>query len=186
MKRPLGIAVAYYAAGLLLAGVFQPPVAALFCSSFVVFVLAFVLEKFRPVLMGLLLALAGWTNLMVHTAVISPDDLRNMIGSETEIATVRGILIQTPQLKISRRDGEPAEHSLAQIQVSEIRRDDNWRPASGQIVVTTPSALPENFFAGQSVEITGVIARPPRPLASGLFWAFVVELFFRIRRRYVA
>jgi ComEC/Rec2-related protein len=169
MKRPLVLAVAYYAAGLLLAGVFQPPVAALFFVSFVVLALAFDLEKFRPVLIAILLALAGWTNLAVHTAVISPTDLRALIGNETEIATVRGILIQTPQLKISEHDGQPTEHSLAQVQVAEIRRDDNWQPAPGQIVVTTPSALPENFFAGQSIEISGVISRPPLPLAEGLF-----------------
>jgi hypothetical protein len=91
MKRPLGIVIAFYAAGLLLAWVFQPPVAALFFVSFAVLVLAFAFEKLRPVLICLLLALAGWTNLIIHTSIISPDDLRNMIGSETEIATVRGI-----------------------------------------------------------------------------------------------
>jgi competence protein ComEC len=169
MKRPLGIAVAFYAAGLLLAGVFQPPVAALFLISFVVLILALVLEKFRPVLICLLLVLAGWTNLVIHTAIISPNDLRSIIGNETEIATVRGILIQTPQLKISQRDGEPAEHSLAQVRVDEIRRDENWQPALGEIVVNTPAPLAPDFFAGQAVEISGVISRPPPPLAEGLF-----------------
>jgi ComEC/Rec2-related protein len=169
MKRPLGIAVAFYAAGLLLAGVFQPPVAALFLISFVILVLAFVLEKFRPVLICVLLALAGWTNLILHTAIVSPNDLRNMVGSETDIATVRGILIQTPQLKISDRDGEPTEHSLALVRVAEIHRDENWHPELGEIIVSTPGQLAPNFFAGQTVEISGVIARPPPPLAEGLF-----------------
>jgi ComEC/Rec2-related protein len=169
MKRPLGIAVAFYAAGLLLAAVFQPPVAALFLISFAILVLAFVLEKFRPVLICVLLAFAGWTNLIIHTAIISPNDLRNIVGSETEIATVRGILIQTPQLKISQRDGEPTEHSLVQVRVAEIRRDENWHPVLGEIIVSTPDQLAPNFFAGQSVEISGVITRPPLPLAEGLF-----------------
>jgi hypothetical protein len=141
----------------------------LFFVSFVVLVLAIVLDKFRPVFIAILLALAGWTNLTVHTAVISPNDRHSLIGNKTKIATVRGILIQTPQLKISQRDGEPTEHSRAQIQVAEIRCNDNCQLALGQIVITTPSTLQDNFFAGQSVEITGVISRPSLPLAEGLF-----------------
>jgi ComEC/Rec2-related protein len=169
MKRPLVAVVSSYAIGLLLAEVFQPPLATLFAISFLVLILAIVLEKFRPVLICLLLALAGWTNLVFHTAIISPNDLRNLIGNETEIAAVRGILTQTPQIKISERDGGQTEHSLAQVKITEIRRDENWQPALGKIVVTTPSVLPDNFFAGQSVEISGVIARPAFPLADGLF-----------------
>jgi ComEC/Rec2-related protein len=169
MKRPLAAVVSCYAAGLLLAEIFQPPLVALFAVSFFVLVLILVLEKFRPVLIWPLLALAGWTNLIVHTAVISPNDLRATIGTNDAIVSVRGTLVETPKLKISERDGEPAEHSLAQVHVSELWRGENWTPALGEIIVTTPSALPEIFFAGQSVEISGVIARPPPPLAEGLF-----------------
>jgi hypothetical protein len=169
MKRPLAAVVSFYAAGLLLAEIFQPPPATLFAISFSVLILALVLGKLRPVLICLLLALASWTNLVFHTAVISPGDLRNLIGGKTEIVSVRGILIQAPQIKISARDGRQTEHSLAQVKVAGLRPAENWQPALGEIVVATPSALPENFFAGQSVEISGVIARPPPPLAEGLF-----------------
>jgi hypothetical protein len=169
MKRPLAAVVSCYAAGLLLAEMFQPPLAALFAVSFLILVLVLVLEKLRPVLICILLALAGWTNLILHTAVISPDDLRATIGTNDAIASVRGTLVETPKLKISGRDGRQTGHSLAQVKVAELRLDENWRPALGEIIVTTPSALPENFFAGQSVEISGVIARPPFPLAEGLF-----------------
>jgi ComEC/Rec2-related protein len=169
MKRPLAAVVFFYVIGLLLAEMFQPPLAALFAVSFFVLALALVFEKFRLILICLLLALAGWTNLVFHTAIISPDDLRNLIGGETQIAAVRGILTQTPQLKISARNGEQSEYSLAQVRVTEIRRSDNWQPALGQIIVSTPNTLPANFFAGQPVEISGVIARPPPPLAEGLF-----------------
>jgi competence protein ComEC len=169
MKRPLVAVVSCYSAGLLLAKIFQPPLATLFSISFFVFVLAIVLKKIRSPLICLLLALVGWTNLIFHTAIVAPDDLRNLIGNETEIVSVRGILTQSPQIKLSERDGEEIEHSLVQIKILEIRRDDNWQPAFGEITVTTPSALPEKFLAGQSVEISGVLARPPPPLAEGLF-----------------
>ncbi|MGH7975570.1 MAG: ComEC/Rec2 family competence protein, partial [Limisphaerales bacterium] len=50
----------------------------------------------------------------------------------------------------------------------EIQRDGNWRPTLGKIIVSTPAPL-TNFFAGQSVEISGVISKPSPPLAEGLF-----------------
>jgi len=169
MKRPLAAVVSFYATGLLLAEIFQPALPILFSISFFVLVLAIAVEKFRPILICLLLALAGWTNLIFHTAIISPNDLRNLIGNETEIVSVRGILAQSPQIKLSERDGEETEHSLTQIKISEIRRDENWQPALGKIIVSTPGELPTNFFAGQSAEISGVISKPPPPLAEGLF-----------------
>jgi competence protein ComEC len=169
MKRPLVAVVSCYAIGLLLAEIFQPPLTQLFFFTFALLTAAIVLPRFRPHLICALLVLTGWTNLIFHTAIISPNDLRNLIGEEAEIASVRGILTETPKIKISERDGEQTEHTLAQVRVAEIRRDENWQPALGQIQVATPSGLPENFFAGQSVEISGVIARPGFPLAEGLF-----------------
>ncbi len=169
MKRPFVAVVSFYAAGLLLAEFFQPPLAALFAVSFPALLLACVVKRFRPILLCALLTLAGWTNLLFHTAVISPNDLRRLIGNGTEIATVRGALTQTPQIKISQRDGDETAHSVAQVRVSEIQSDENWQPAAGEIVVSTPGLPAANLFAGQSVEISGVIGRPPPPAAGGVF-----------------
>jgi ComEC/Rec2-related protein len=169
MKRPLAAVVSCYAIGLLLAGIFQPPLTALFAAAFVLLALVLVLEKLRPFLIWPLLALAGWTNLASRTAVVSPDDLRALIGNDAAIVSVRGNLIETPHLKIAERDGQETEHSLAKVRVTELRRGETWQPASGSIIVTTPNPLAANYFAGQPVEIFGVIARPPPPLADGLF-----------------
>jgi competence protein ComEC len=169
MKYPLVAVVVCYAAGLLLAEIFQPSLTALFAASFFILVLVLVLEKLRPFLIWPLLMLAGWTNLIFHTAVISPNDLRAIIGNPDAIVAVRGNLVETPKKKISERDGEENEHSLARVRVNELRRGETWQPAVGEIIVTTPGALPENIFAGQCVEISGVITRPPPPLAEGLF-----------------
>ncbi|HEY4952730.1 MAG TPA: hypothetical protein VII71_05020, partial [Verrucomicrobiae bacterium] len=76
MKRPLGVVVACYATGILLADVFQPPLAVLFAATFVALALALFLKRSRPWLLAPLLALVGWTNLAFHTAIISPNDLR--------------------------------------------------------------------------------------------------------------
>ncbi|HXI73401.1 MAG TPA: ComEC/Rec2 family competence protein [Verrucomicrobiae bacterium] len=169
MKYPLVAVVVCYAAGLLLAETFQPPPAALFAISFFILVLVLGLEKLRPVLVWPLLMLVGWTNLTVHNTTVSPDDLRTLMGNETDLITVRGALMETPDLKIYERDGEQTEHALALVRVSELRRGEEWRPALGEIIVTTPSALASNFFAGQPVEISGVINPPPLPVAAGLF-----------------
>ena len=169
MKRPLGFVVACYATGLLLAEILRPPVVLLFAASFSLLILSLALPRFRPLLIWPLLVVFGWTNLTSRTAVISPDDLRNLIGNDAAIVTVRGTLVETPHLKIVERDDQQNEHSLAQVKIAEIRSSENWQLALGQIIVTIPSALPEKFFSGQSVEISGVIARPEPPLAEGLF-----------------
>ena len=169
MKRPLVSVVSFYVIGLLLAEFVQPPLGALFVVSFLILILALVFEKFRPWLIWLLVALAGGTNLASRTAVVSPEDLRNILGKDAAIVAVRGTLPETPRIKIVEHDEQDSERSLARIWVTQLRLADNWQPASGEIIVTTPGTLPANFFAGQLVEASGVIARPPLPLAEGLF-----------------
>jgi hypothetical protein len=101
MTRPFITVVSFYGFGLLLAELFQPPLTVLFGLSFFLLFLVFVIAKLRAILLCVLLVLAGWTNLVFHTAIISPNDLRRLIGNstETEAVTVRGQLLQTPQIK---------------------------------------------------------------------------------------
>lgn len=169
MKRPFLAAVSFYAIGLLLGEFFRPSLAILFAVSFLVLVSVFILKKFRPWLLCAFFIFLGWTNLIFHTAAVSPNDLRNLIGDGTKIATVRGTLLQTPQIKISSNRGYATEHSLAQMQVAEMKLDNGWQPAAGKVMVSLPGVPPAAFFAGQRVEISGVIGRPPPPLAEGLF-----------------
>jgi ComEC/Rec2-related protein len=169
MKHPFAAIVAGYAAGLLLADFFQPPLPALFALAFLVLVLALVLEKLRPLLILPLLVLAGWTNLASRNAIVSPHDLRALMGDEPALVTLRGTLLETPSLKIYERNDQESDHTLARVRVNELRRGKNWKPALGTIVVTTPGTLASNFFAGQRVEIFGVLALPPLPVAEGLF-----------------
>jgi competence protein ComEC len=171
MKRPLVAVVSCYTIGLLLGEFSQPPLAGLFLISFVVFALALVLNYFRPRLLWPLLALAGWTNLATQTAVVSPNDLRSLMGSEPALVTVRGNLTETPSTRIFLRDEEAVQRSLARVRITGLRRVNGagWQPALGTAVVTTPGVLPGNYFAGQPVEINGVLAPPDAPRAEGLF-----------------
>jgi competence protein ComEC len=169
VKRPLVAVVSFYAIGLLLAGVFHFPPGALFAVGFVVLLPTLVVKKFRPWLICPLLVLTGWVNLASRTAVVSPNDLRALLGPEPALVAVRGTLLETPHVKIIQYDDQPYEHSLARIEIAEICRDENWQPATGEIMVSTPGTPGEQFFAGQAVVITGVVAPPPPPLAEGLF-----------------
>ena len=169
MNRPLASVVMAYAAGLLIAQIFQPPPAALLGLTAVILILTIASTKLRPLLFWPLLALAGWTNFICQTAVVSPDDLRTQFGNEPALITVHGELAETPRLKITVRDDAENWRNVARVRVSEIRRANNFIPASGEILVTTPGIPGTNYFAGQRVEISGVIAQPPPPLADGLF-----------------
>lgn len=169
MRRPLVSVVSCYTVGLLLAEIFHPPLGALFAITFVVLVLALVLKKLRSWLIWLLIALVGWTNLADRTTVVSPFDLRTLPGNDSAIVAVRGTLLETPHIKIVERDNQEIEHSLARVRVAGLFREESWRPAVGEVIVSTPAPLPANFFAGQPVEVTGVLARPASPLAEGLF-----------------
>ncbi len=161
MKRPLVAVVSCYATGLLLAEFFQPPLVALFAASFLVLVLAcraeasarrrvLVLEKLRPLLIWPLLALVGWTNLASRTAIVSPNDLRALLGDTNAIVTVRGTLIETPHLRITERDDRQTERSVTQVRVSALGRNANWQPACGSIIVTTPGAASRSKFRASS------------------------------------
>ena len=169
MKRPLVAVVFGYTVGLVLAGILQLPPVVLWVLAFAVLVPALAFAKLRPWLIWPLLALAGWANLASRTAVVSPNDLRVLLGDAEIIAAVRGTLSETPHLKMSAPDDPSTQRSLAQIQVQALRRGANWQPAAGSIMVMTPGALGSRFFAGQPVEISGVMERPPTPLAEGLF-----------------
>jgi ComEC/Rec2-related protein len=169
VKRPLVSVVSWYVVGLLLAELFQLSLGVLFAASFFTLVLVLGLGKLRPWLIWPLIAVAGWTNLATRMAVVSPHDLRRLLGNEAAIVSVRGTLTETPRIKIVERDDREMEHSLTSVRVTELGRGESWQPAAGDIIVATPGVPPANFFAGQPVEITGVMAHPPPPLAEGLF-----------------
>lgn len=169
MKRPFVIVVSFYALGLLLAEFFQPPLSTLFAVSFLTVVPVLAFKRIRPFLLGVLLVLAGWTNLVFHTAIISPHDLRRLAGDGPAMATVRGTLVRAPRIKLFERDGGETELSQARVRVSAIRLDQGWQPAEGAVLVSTPGSLSTNYFTGQSVEISGVLTQPPLPRARGLF-----------------
>jgi ComEC/Rec2-related protein len=169
MKRPLVPVALCYAAGLLLAQAFQPALFVLFSGAFVLLALALAWPRARPWLLWPLLIVAGWTNLVSRTAVVSPHDLRNVIGDSAEFVTLRGMLTETPSLRIFERDAQESFRSIAELDVTSLSRGTHWQPTQGRIVVTTIGELAGNFCSGQKVEVTGALAPPMTPIAPGLF-----------------
>jgi competence protein ComEC len=169
-KRPLLPVLLPYVAGVLLGHALAPPLAWLFTVSFATVLLVIAVARWRPVTMGVVLVLAGWTNLVTRTAVIAPHDLRNFAGENPRYVTLRGVLLATPtETVVTLQDGAPSLRSHAVIEVQALGEKDAWQPAFGRVAVTTAQSLDTNFFGGRTVEVTGVLKPPPEPVAEGLF-----------------
>jgi hypothetical protein len=169
MKRPFVPVVLAYVAGLLLAQFIQVPLAAMFLVAFVFLIVALTVSKFRLWLLWPLLLLAGWTNFSLRTAVVSPDDLRTAAVDKTAIVTLRGQMADTPRIRITQLDEKQIQHSIVSVHVRELQHGETQIRASGDVMVNTPGLLGPEFFAGQPVEIYGVLAPPSPPVAEGLF-----------------
>lgn len=168
MRRPLGFAALAYGSGLLLGEFWQPRLPILFAISLALAVAALLFARVRPFLLAPLIIMAGWTNLVCHTTVLSPNDLRSFFKGP-EIVTLRGNLCATPTERIHLTNDKESLQTLAQVDVTAVCRNSRWEPAVGQILVTTPGTLNEPFYAGQEIEINGTLAPPRPPLAAGLF-----------------
>ena len=169
MKRPLVLISFPFVGGIMVGTFLEVSPIPLLAVGLGFFALSLLWARSRPILLWPMLFLTGWANIAVHTAVLSPDDLRNCLKPEPEIATVRGVLCETPSLRLYEQDEKELWRTTSRLDVIALRpHRQNWRHATGRIVVTTGGML-TNFFAGQVVEVTGVIAPPKRASAEGLF-----------------
>jgi competence protein ComEC len=123
----------------------------------------------RQVLLLLLLLLTGWTNLAARRAVVSPVDLRTLISADAEIVRLRGRILEPPALRVSERDGEEFWRTLVTVEASALERQGVWEPAAGRVAVTTLGEALSGLVLGERIEVDGVLRRPPRPVAPGLF-----------------
>jgi predicted membrane metal-binding protein len=158
-----------YAGGVLAGSTISLPLVWLFVLSLLMAVSALIFAKIRFVLLWPVLFLAGWTNLSSHTELLSPDDLRSLVGTNASITTIRGTLIDSPIERVFTNNGKESRRTLARIQVTALQTNSKWRRAIGQVTVSTRGALPSEFFSGREIEVCGVIAPPKGPSAEGLF-----------------
>jgi ComEC/Rec2-related protein len=77
--------------------------------------------------------------------------------------------VDTPYQRVFDRDGTERWRTLARIDVDSICLNHNWMRTRGEVVVSTPDILANQFYDGQHVQIQGVVRQPPNALAPGLF-----------------
>jgi len=111
------------------------------------------------------IVLMGWANYVRQTAPISPNDLRQLIPKEGAIVTLRGELAATP----TRRRAGVVERTSLRIRAESITQRGQSQPAHGTVMVTTTNQLGEDFYAGQIVEVDGVLIQPEHAKAPGLY-----------------
>src|SRR5689334_10483915 len=120
MKRPLVPVALCYGAGLLLGEQFPFPGPNLLAVTCGALVATLAWEKYRPWLLGALVALCGWTNLVLHTQAISPQDLRTVAGTNAHWATVTGTLIETPSLRVFEPENATTFRTMAQVDIDTV------------------------------------------------------------------
>ena len=170
MKRPLASVAVAYVGGLLLGDYLQPPWWLLGLLGLILTGITVLWTTARVWLLWPLLVLVGWTNVVCRTAILSASDLRLIQAETAEIVTVRGWLSETPSQRVYIRDGQEISRWLVPLSITGIQHSyADWRSAYGSILVLTPGLVPNGYFQGQQVEITGVMSTPPGPMAENLF-----------------
>ncbi len=170
MKRPLVPVALLYVGGILIALLVPVPPLYLLVASLGVAALTLGWARVRLAGLCSLIVLTGWTNHTLRTAILSPHDLRLILGEQPDIVTVRGAMREAPTQRVYVRGQQETWRTMARIEVTALRRNrQTWQPAAGRMAVTTQGILATNFFAGQEVEITGVAARPKIAVAEGTF-----------------
>jgi len=170
MKRPLVPVALLYVGGILLACFIPVPPLLLLAGSLSGAALSLAWARVRLAGLCALIVLTGWTNHTLHTAILSPHDLRLILGEQPDIVTVRGAMREAPTQRVYARGQQESWRIMARIEVAALRRNRQaWQPAAGRMAVTTQGILSTNFFTGQEVEITGVAGRPKIAAAEGTF-----------------
>src|SRR5437899_807757 len=165
MKRPLAQVALLYVGGVLLGDSVSLRSPWLFAVALTFAAASFVHAEARVYWLGFLIVLAGWTNMAAHTALLSPFDLRTLVGTSIEYLTLRGVLCETPSQRVYEHHLEESWRTLARVDVAALRRGTDWQAAFGRVAVSTRGVLGTNFFGGRLVEITGVIRPPKVPAA---------------------
>ena len=169
MKRPLLPVALLFVVGILLAERIRLPLTVLFAACLATALAGLAWDKGRLWLLGLLIALTGWTDAAWHNAILAPGDLRVTQGDNVSETGLRGCIRAPPAQRVFELGRRELWRSSALIDASEMSQHGGWQPVSGKVIATTAGVLSPEFFEGQRVELHGVLRRPNGPLAEGLF-----------------
>ncbi|MCS7338068.1 MAG: ComEC/Rec2 family competence protein [Verrucomicrobiae bacterium] len=170
MKRPLLTIAVLYAIGVLIAEFVPFERNSVLCCSGALGVIALLVPKVRPYLLAPLFVLVGAANLTLHKAVLSPFDLRVLLGEKPELVTVQGRLVGPPTHRSYGVGGAERWRTVGQIEVVSLRRAGlDFEHAVGRVAFSVNGLLGDEYCAGALVEVTGVIGPPRGPVAHGAF-----------------
>ena len=100
---------------------------------------------------------------------LSPLDVRLLVGEKEALVTVRGELLDTPTVRETHYGEKNRANSSARVRVTELFFEHEWHRAEGVISTATRQEMGDGYFAGQKVEVAGVLQVPARAVAPGLF-----------------
>src|ERR1041385_7821386 len=121
MKRPLVPITVLYAGGILWGTCFHVALWPLLLTCTGLAVVAICFSSIRTCLLYPLLFLTGWAAMLMSSAVISPNDLRRILGAEPQIANVRAVLTETPSLREHENVNRLTVRTLARAKVRAIQ-----------------------------------------------------------------
>jgi len=170
MNRPLLPPALAFAAGILANEFLTLPPAVWLAAAAVALLLSVV--RTRAQIAGLWMGwiFAGAFAHAIHDTPLSPVDLRRLTGTEPRLVELRGVIAETPSLRLRERRGQWIGRTLVRLEVSAWRPENgDWTPASGRVMTATRGAFPDTLFRGRRVEVSGVLQTPGGPAAPGLF-----------------
>ncbi len=170
MKRPLLPVALCYLGGILLGDIVALPLSCLLFATYALAAVGLCWDRAGRWAMAPLLVVGGMANMAVDQTALSPLDLRRVFGDRTEFVTLRGVLSETPELRLYEMDEKESWRTLAEVEVRAVRIGQNdFRNAVGRVAVSTPELLPANYFGGQRIEVRGLLKQPRGAFVEGLF-----------------
>lgn len=134
------------------------------CAMALVFV-----RRLQLLAVSILIVAAGIFLYSERYRIASQNDLRVQLTGAPELVTVRGRIVETPSPRDFYSGTNNVVYSHARIEIIEILRARQWSQSSGTVASRTRGELTLDFVQGRQVEVTGVIEKPPRAAAPGLF-----------------
>ncbi|MGC8830211.1 MAG: ComEC/Rec2 family competence protein [Verrucomicrobiia bacterium] len=170
MKYPLLLPLAAIVCGILAGELFQPQYYLPGILTAVFILVSIFIVPYRRVFLLIALFFLGWTNHIYRFAIVSENDLRNIIKDKPLIVTIRGEIVGIPAEKCVITSSE-TYISKFNLNCSSVFLADstNQIKAVGKVLVILKSHLPDFIYDGQVIEARGVIRPPPTERIYGLF-----------------
>src|SRR6266850_1665905 len=142
-KQPLTAVTLLFGAGIILQNSANVDWRWLVALAGVFLAISFVGGPLRNAFLAAFLVLTGAAAMSFRTAIFSPFDLRQIIGSEPAIVTLQGTLTETPFQRVYERGSRENWRTIAFVSVDSmsLARKTN-SPATGLLAVSTSGILP--------------------------------------------